>query len=302
MVIWLVGGEGMKNLWKIVFWAGSILFLLCALAISFENLLSGAMLLACAILINPVFIRNIKKKKGLTALLILGLFTGSFAVFSIKTTVETEPIMQTNYPRKQEEAISKTYWTIVPETSETKGTEGKYPGDLSIYGGTSAAESLSDKVLSETPTPKTTMLPTPTMIPTPTIKPTAIIQPTPTIKPTATTKPTHTIAIMVEASPTPASKQTRASGIEIIEYTDVIGRGEYASIEIKGRPNTDYTCEVRYKTQMSTAKGLGEKTSDSEGYVSWSWKVGTNTSLDYRPTITISGGGDSIRVQFKVVE
>ena len=292
----------MKILWKIVFWVGSILILLCALALSFGNLLSGAMLFACAILINPIFIQNIGLKRGLTALLVTGLLIGSFAVFPIKSTVEAEPTMQTNYPRKQEEALSKTYWTIIPETSETKGTEGKYPDKLSIHGGSPDAGSLSDKVLSETPTPKTTMLSTPTMIPTPTIKPTAIIKPTPTIKPTATTKPTHTIAIIVEASPTPASKQTGTSGIEIIEYTDVIGRGEYASIEIKGRPNTDYTCEVRYKTQMSTAKGLGKKTSDSEGYVSWSWKVSTNTSLDYRPTITISGGGDSIRVQFKVVE
>ena len=87
-----------------------------------------------------------------------------------------------------------------------------------------------------------------------------------------------------------------------MDYTDVVGRGEYASIKIQGAPNTAYTCDVEYKSGPSKAEGLGEKQSDGEGYVSWSWKVGTKTSLDYTPTITISGGGDSVSVSFKVVK
>ena len=93
-----------------------------------------------------------------------------------------------------------------------------------------------------------------------------------------------------------------SAGIEIIDYTDVIERGDYASIEIKGEPNTTYHIKVKYKSGMSKAKGLGDQDSDSEGYASWSWKVGTNTSLDYRPTITISGGGNTASIQFEVVE
>ena len=53
---------------------------------------------------------------------------------------------------------------------------------------------------------------------------------------------------------------------------------------------------------MSTADGLGIKQSDGNGIVSWKWKVGSRTSLDYTPTIYIDGGGDSISVDFEVVK
>ena len=53
---------------------------------------------------------------------------------------------------------------------------------------------------------------------------------------------------------------------------------------------------------MSSAKGIGVKRSDGDGIVSWRWKVGTKTSLDYSPTIYIDGGGDSISVQFDVTK
>ncbi len=79
-------------------------------------------------------------------------------------------------------------------------------------------------------------------------------------------------------------------------------RGSYAFIEIQGAPNTDYTCEVQYKTTMSNADGLGTKRSDGNGNVSWKWKVGSRTSLDYMPTIYIDGGGDSVSVEFEVTE
>ena len=82
----------------------------------------------------------------------------------------------------------------------------------------------------------------------------------------------------------------------------MIGRGEYASIKIKGEPNTVYDCSVEYKSGMSTADGLGQERSDAQGYASWTWKVGTRTSIDYRPAIYVEGGGDSVSVTFRVTE
>ena len=142
---------------------------------------------------------------------------------------------------------------------------------------------IASPTLAATPTPIPTA--TPTAKPTP--KPTATPRPTP--KPTATPKPT-----------TKSAPVTRAVGITILDYSDSVSRGAYAFIKIQGAPNTDYDCQVEYKSGWSEASGLGVKQSDANGIVSWKWKVGTRTSLDYTPTIYISGGGDSISVDFEV--
>jgi len=289
-----------KVIGKVILWILSILFLLCALVLSFASLLSGAMLFACAVLLNPIFIQNIGLKKGLTALLVVGLFIVSFAVFPTKDHGnDTKLAKQPDFALKERsEASSETYWTIAPEAGAPETTVRENPNNLSIYGGASAAESLAGKGASETPTSRPTTLPTPT----PTMKPTPAMAPTATPTATQTPNPTPTILLLAEPSPTTSAKQIKSAGIEIIEYTDVIERGEYASIDIKGEPNTTYNCQVEYKSGKSKAKGLGNQNSDSEGYASWSWKVGTNTSLDYRPTITIRGGGDSVSARFQVVE
>jgi len=73
-----------------------------------------------------------------------------------------------------------------------------------------------------------------------------------------------------------------------------------ATVQIQGKPNTEYTCKVKYESGYSEASGLGTKTSDSQGYCSWTWKVGVNANPDYDPTIYISGGGDSKSCTFNV--
>ncbi|MDR1642112.1 MAG: hypothetical protein LBT59_20680 [Clostridiales bacterium] len=52
---------------------------------------------------------------------------------------------------------------------------------------------------------------------------------------------------------------------------------------------------------MSKADGLGNKTSDSNGMVSWTWKIGGRTSIGpFRATV--EGGGDKVRLDFEVVD
>ena len=233
-----------------------------ALALLSSSALSCAMLLGCAVLINPIFIEKVQLKKGLTALLAIGLFIGSVAAFP-----STE--QDAAQPEQSVQAIQV-------------GSEGdKQSSDVIRSLGEETAPTSAIQITNEPETP------------TPTIAPTV----TPTATPTQTTKPTKT------PKPTPTPKPiTRSVGITILDYSDTVGRGEYAYIKIQGAPNTDYDCEVEYKSGMSTAEGLGVKQSDGNGKVSWKWKVGSRTSLDYTPTIYIDGGGDSISVDFEVVK
>ncbi len=269
----------MKKASTTVLWLFSIILGLTALALLSYSALSCAMLLGCAVFINPVFIEKVQLKKGLTALLAIGLFIGSVAVFP-STDHETVPkpvqsiqslkivIEETQQP----ENVAKSYDAVSPQVNSAEG--------FSRSEGDSRTRVLTD---SPTPTSNSTATPKPTSTPTP--EPTATPKPSKTPKTTLTPKPV-----------------TRSVGITILDYSDTVGRGEYAYIKIQGAPNTDYDCEVEYKSGMSTAQGLGVKQSDGNGKVSWKWKVGSRTSLDYTPTIYIDGGGDSISVDFEVVK
>ena len=205
-------------------------------------------------------------KKGLTALLAIGLFIGSVAAF----------------PSTEQDAVQmeQSVQAIQVESEVDKQSSGVVRSDSEESTLTSADQLTSE---TESPTPTATPTQAPTLTPKPT--PTATPKPTKTPKPTPTPKPV-----------------TRSVGITIIDYSDTVGRGEYAYIKIQGAPNTDYDCEVEYKSGMSTAQGLGVKQSDANGNVTWKWKVGSRTSLDYTPTIYIDGGGDSISVDFEVVK
>ena len=70
----------MKIGFKIVFWVLSVALMLLAFVLFFGGALSGVLMLAAAIIVNPLFIQGIQLKKGMTALLVLGLFIASIAV------------------------------------------------------------------------------------------------------------------------------------------------------------------------------------------------------------------------------
>lgn len=89
--------------------------------------------------------------------------------------------------------------------------------------------------------------------------------------------------------------------IKFLSYPETISRNEIGTVEIQGKPNTEYKITVYYKSGASTADGLEAKISDDDGYVSWTWKVGGRTSAGTFK-IVVSGGGDSKTVNFTVVE
>lgn len=256
----------MKKALAVVFWVFSVVLCLMALALLSESVLSCVLLLACAVLINPIFIEKIQLKKGLTALLTIGLFIAAIAVF----------------PAKSAPAAASADAAIPVSLETTSKPELK-----ELVGSASAGKEASNHVIESVQTEEAVAAQPATQAPTeqPTASPTPMPTPTKTPKPTATPKPV-----------------TRSVGITILDYSNTVSRGSYAYIKIQGAPNTDYDCEVEYKSGMSTADGLGTKRSDGNGNVSWKWKVGSRTSLDYTPTIYIDGGGDSISVDFDVVK
>lgn len=115
--------------------------------------------------------------------------------------------------------------------------------------------------------PATTQVPT---VPTATSSATSAAA---TAKPTATPKPTTKPKSRPTAVPTSTKLAVRVSS-----RTASVSRNSTASVSIKTSPNSRCSIEVDYKSGPSTASGLGDKTANSTGAVSWSWRVGSNTT------------------------
>ena len=86
-----------------------------------------------------------------------------------------------------------------------------------------------------------------------------------------------------------------------ILYTPIVRRGGEATVVItEGPPEVVWYLSIRYAAGYGTAAGLGERTADGEGYVDWSWRVGSNTTIGDWP-VTISGNGESLRFYLSIV-
>ena len=72
------------------------------------------------------------------------------------------------------------------------------------------------------------------------------------------------------------SSSNTTSNINLIGLTTPVNRGSDVTVRIKGEPNTTYDIDVIYSSGESKASGLEDKTSDSEGNVSWTFYVSIN--------------------------
>lgn len=122
----------------------------------------------------------------------------------------------------------------------------------------------------------------------------------PTEKPTKkpTQKPTKKPVKKVVEKHEDKSSQAETT-LEFTNVTSSVSAGSFASVSIHGTPNTTYSITVIYNSGRSTASGLEDVTSDSNGNASWSWKVGSRTKSGTYP-ITVSGGGQSESTSFSV--
>ena len=73
-----------------------------------------------------------------------------------------------------------------------------------------------------------------------------------------------------------SSPKTTSSNINLVSLDSPVSKGSDVTVSIKGLPNTTYDIDVIYSSGASKASGLEDKTSDSEGNVSWTFKVSSN--------------------------
>jgi len=76
-----------------------------------------------------------------------------------------------------------------------------------------------------------------------------------------------------------------------------------ATLEAKARPGADCTITVLYKSGPSRARGLAPRQADGAGRVSWTWRVGSNTTPGQWPIeVTCRKGGETgtLRTSFEV--
>lgn len=83
--------------------------------------------------------------------------------------------------------------------------------------------------------------------------------------------------------------------------TSPVSRGNNATISIKGLPNTTYDIDVKYSSGASKASGLEDKTSDSEGNVSWTFKVSSNVKVGTYE-VKITDGENSVSYSLEVIQ
>ena len=78
-------------------------------------------------------------------------------------------------------------------------------------------------------------------------------------------------------------------------------RYKKATISIKDAANTTYSIKVIYSSGVSEAQGLYAKKSDASGNISWTWTIGSKTSIDKHYAVII-GNGKKFVVYFNVTQ
>lgn len=83
------------------------------------------------------------------------------------------------------------------------------------------------------------------------------------------------------------------SKLRVVMYTDIVKRGETATLTVCGKPETVYDIGVFYSSGESKADALCDKKSDKNGYVTWNWKV-AKSAHEYKDGRVILRDGDGV--------
>ncbi|UNK17530.1 pilus assembly protein [Paenibacillus sp. N3/727] len=94
----------------------------------------------------------------------------------------------------------------------------------------------------------------------------------------------------------------KEGSIQLLEKPDPAIASKQAKVKVKVEPGASANMSVYYKTGKSTAKYLGWKTADENGYIEWEWNVGFNTTPGTWPFIIETADGERLEVMFTVVE
>jgi len=90
---------------------------------------------------------------------------------------------------------------------------------------------------------------------------------------------------------------TAEARVRVVSVTSPISRGNSATLTVSS--SSRCAIIVVYKSGASVAKGLYPK-SPSGGRVSWTWKVGTNTTPGRWPIVVSCGRSGTLRTSFVV--
>lgn len=87
-----------------------------------------------------------------------------------------------------------------------------------------------------------------------------------------------------------STSNSSSSGISLTSFTQNVSDGSEATITVTAAPGTTASIEVDYSSEASHASGLSPKKVGADGTVSWSWKVGSNTTAGNWPVIITDNG------------
>ena len=104
-----------------------------------------------------------------------------------------------------------------------------------------------------------------------------------------------------DSSSDSSNSNNSTSNINLVGLTSPVSRGSDVTVSIKGLPNTTYDIDVMYSSGASKASGLEDKTSDSEGNVSWTFKVSSNVKPGTYE-VKITDGEDSASYSLEVTD
>lgn len=94
------------------------------------------------------------------------------------------------------------------------------------------------------------------------------------------------------------SAQSADDTLCVTKEAGKVKNNDEAELTINGKPDTEYRISVFYSTKRSEAKGLENATTDSNGTLTWIWKVGAKTAAG-KHKIEIEGGGEKITTYFE---
>jgi hypothetical protein len=92
------------------------------------------------------------------------------------------------------------------------------------------------------------------------------------------------------------------TGIVILEKPSPGVANKQGVIRARIPPNASANLTIFYKSGKSSAKYLGWKQADENGYIEWEWKIGVNTTPGSWPFTIQTDDGQSIEVTFDVVK
>lgn len=209
---------------------------------------------------------------------VLSACTGISDRLPQNTQVATSELTETKSALPEITTIPSEIITVAPETTVR-------PTEI-----TTVLPETTVRPAETTVLPETTARPieVTTVIPETTVQPAE----TTTVLPETTFHPVETTLGPSEISAENPETTYVSGGIIQLRLTSKASINNDATLEILGKPNTKYRISVYYKTKPSQAKGLVEKESDANGYVSWTWRVGASVQPgSYQ--IQVVGGGET---------